>query len=263
LYGARVDPAPVDPLAALRRDPASTGIFTDFDGTLSPIVADPASAAPVPGVPELLEELARSHAVVAVISGRPVSFLGRHLPDPVVAVGLYGLEVRRDGRVEVDPTAEGWRPAVSDAVERARSGAPSGVVVEAKDLSLTLHYRTAPEAEGAVVALAEEVARATGLEARPAKMSVELHPPVHADKGTALHSLARGLRAVCYLGDDRGDMAAFAALDDLAAEGINTVKVAVRGAEAPAALVDAADVVVDGPEAAADVLRELLPHDPA
>ena len=30
-----------DPLAPLRRDPAAAGIFSDFDGTLSPIVEDP------------------------------------------------------------------------------------------------------------------------------------------------------------------------------------------------------------------------------
>ena len=38
-----------DPLAPLRRDPATAGIFSDFDGTLSPIVRDPAVAEPVPG----------------------------------------------------------------------------------------------------------------------------------------------------------------------------------------------------------------------
>ncbi len=38
-----------DPLAPLRPDPATAGIFSDFDGTLSPIVRDPAVAEPVPG----------------------------------------------------------------------------------------------------------------------------------------------------------------------------------------------------------------------
>ncbi len=38
-----------DPLAPLRGDPATAGIFSDFDGTLSPIVRDPAVAEPVPG----------------------------------------------------------------------------------------------------------------------------------------------------------------------------------------------------------------------
>ena len=54
----------------------------DFDGTLSPIVADPADARPLTGAPELLAELARSFAVVAVVSGRPAAFLVRPLGRP-------------------------------------------------------------------------------------------------------------------------------------------------------------------------------------
>lgn len=250
---------PADPLACLRRDPASAGVFTDFDGTLSPIVADPASAAPLPGVSDLLGVLAGRYAVVAVISGRPVSFLSPHLPPAVLAVGLYGLEVRRDGVVEIDPEAEPWRPVIADAVGRARAEALPDLLVEPKDLSVTLHYRSAPELEGRVVALADEIARETGLLARPAKRSVELHPPVDAHKGTALHALAAGLTAACYLGDDLGDLAAFEALDELADQGLDTVKVAVLGEEAPAALADAADVTVDSPAGAADLLRTLLP----
>lgn len=252
-----------DPLAGLRRDPASTGVFTDFDGTLSPIVTDPASAQPVAGVPDLLAALASHYAVVAVISGRPVAFLARHLPPPVLAVGLYGLEVRRDGVVEIDPAAEPWRPAIADAIARATAGAPAGVLVEPKGLSVSLHYRTVPELEDQVVALADEVARATGLVSRPAKRSVELQPPVDSHKGKVLRGLAVGLSAACYLGDDLGDLAAFGALDQLAAEGLDTVKVAVLGEEAPPALVGAADVTVDSPAGAADLLRTLLPHDPS
>jgi trehalose-phosphatase len=69
-----------DPLAPLRRDPATDGIFSDFDGTLSPIADDPELAEPVAGVPRLLAELARCYAVAAVVSGRPVAFLTARLP---------------------------------------------------------------------------------------------------------------------------------------------------------------------------------------
>ena len=40
-----------DPLAPLRRDPATAGIFSDFDGTLSPIVEYPELAEPVAEFP--------------------------------------------------------------------------------------------------------------------------------------------------------------------------------------------------------------------
>jgi trehalose 6-phosphate phosphatase len=55
------------------------------------------------------------------------------------------------------------------------------------------------------------------------------------------------LDGVLYAGDDVADLRAFAALDRAAVDGIATVKVAVRGPESPRALLDAADVVVDGP----------------
>ncbi len=92
-----------------------------------------------------------------------------------------------------------------------------------------------------------------------ARRSLELHPPVDADKGTAISALADGLEAVCYLGDDRGDLAAFAALDQLAGRGVATVRVAVRSDEAPPELLAAADVVVEGPPGALALLRTLLP----
>lgn len=246
-------------LAPLRKDPSSSAIFTDFDGTLAPIVADPATAVAVPGVPDLLGELADHYRTVAIISGRPVSFLSPQIPSSVVIVGLYGLEVRRDGQVLVDPGAERWRPVIVDAVRRGEADGPDGMVVESKGLSLTLHHRTAPEAEGRVQQLAADIAAATGLVVRAARQSVELHPPVEADKGSALLDLADGLRAACYLGDDVGDLTAFAALDTLRAAGTSVAKVAVASDEAPPALMDAADVVVDGPPAAAALLRSLLP----
>jgi trehalose 6-phosphate phosphatase len=247
-----------DPLAPLRRDPATAGIFSDFDGTLSPIVDDPELAEPVAGVPALLAELARRYAVVAVVSGRPVAFLAARLPASVLLAGLYGLEVQRHGELQIDPEAERWRAAVSAAVIRLRAVAPPGVLVEPKGLSVTFHYRTNPSLEPQVMALAQEVAAATGLVARVGRKSVELLPPIQADKGRVIAKWASPLRAACYLGDDLGDVAAFRALDQLAARGIGTARIAVRSDEAPAELLHAADVIVDAPEGAAALLRTLL-----
>jgi trehalose 6-phosphate phosphatase len=251
-----VDPG--DSLAALRTNPASAGIFADYDGTLSPIVADPRAAQPVASVPELLDQLARRYAVVAVVSGRPLAFLTARFSDRVVLSGLYGLEVQRHNERHVEPEAERWRAIVAGAATRCRAEAPAGVLVEDKGLSLTLHYRTHPALEAQVLDLAERVAAATGLVVRPAPMSVELHPRVHADKGTAVRELAAGLGAVCYLGDDIGDLAAFRALDDLAARGVTAVRIAVRSNEAPAELLHASNVTVDGPAGAAALLGTLL-----
>jgi len=131
--------------------------------------------------------------------------------------------------------------------------------VEDKGLSLTLHVRTVPERDEEVRAWARAEAERTGLVVRPAKASVELHPPLPSDKGTVVEAAASGLAAVCFLGDDLGDLPAFGALDRLRERGVTTVKVAVRTPEAPPAVLDGADVVVDGPEGALALLvSELL-----
>jgi trehalose 6-phosphate phosphatase len=249
-----------DLLVPLRREPATAGIFTDFDGTLSSIVTDPASAEPVAGVPELLGALAGRYAMVAVVSGRPLSFLAARFPPAVLLVGLYGMERRRGGVTQVDPAAERWRGAVEAAATQSDAGAARGVLVERKGLSVTLHFRGDPTLESATVTLARRVAAATHLEVHPARKSVELRPPVHTTKGTVVEDLAAGLSSACYLGDDVGDLDGFRALDHLASRGAYTVRVAVRSDEAPADLLRGADETVDGPDGAAALLRTLLPE---
>jgi trehalose 6-phosphate phosphatase len=227
-------------VAPLRADPARSVLLFDFDGTLSPVVEDPAAAVALPGVAERLDRLATSYRVVGAVSGRPVEFLAAVLPPSLALSGLYGLESRIDGRVVGHPEADRWRPVVADVVASlATATAPgepaNGVVVEAKGLSITLHVRTRPDLGEVVVDLAHRLAGPAGLEVRPAKMSVELHPPIAADKGTALLALAEGATGALYVGDDVGDLPAFGALDVLARRSppVATVGVVVSGPELP------------------------------
>lgn len=238
---------PEDLQHRIRRDPASTALLFDFDGTLSSIVDDPAEAAPFGGVVALLDRLAGRYSRVAVVSGRPRSFLSSHFGSTIDLSGLYGLETRVDG-VEADhPEARPWRPIVAAAAESARRALPDEVMVESKGFSLTVHFRVAPEAEGVVRTWAERVAAETGLEVRRAKASVELHPPVGVDKGTSVLALVRNCKTIVYVGDDIGDLPAFGALDELRRGGLDTMKVATGSAEMPVELADAADLVVPGP----------------
>ena len=252
----------VDDLAArLARVPRRTALFTDFDGTLAPIVTDPATARPAPGTVEALDALTTRYRRVGVLSGRPLDYLAPLLPATVDIGALYGLEQRVGGQRTEHPGADRWRAVVTTvATEAAQAlAAYDGVGIEAKGLSLTLHVRRAPQHLAAVVAFAADAARRHGLEAREAKASVELHPPVAVDKGTLLTRWADGADVVAFFGDDLGDLAAFSALGDLAARlGIEAYRVVVLGRETPVAVRAVADVLLEDPAALAALLQRLV-----
>lgn len=244
-------------LTPFRSEPAASAVVVDFDGTLAPIVNDPAAARPIEGSTEVLARLVGRYGLVALVSGRPVEFLRPQVPEGVVLAGLYGLEVVRDGQRLDHPGAGAWREVVTDVARSSIDRGPAGMEVESKGLSLTLHYRNHPEIADEVREWARRQAARSGLQPRAAKMSVELHPPIEADKGTALEALVEGLDNVLYIGDDLGDLPAFDALDRLAREGVTVLRVAVAGDEAPDELVARADLLVDGPPGVLDVLRRL------
>jgi len=249
-----------DALDHFRFHAADALLAFDFDGTLSPIVETPDSAAPFEGVPAALERLAARFGEVAVVSGRPVEFLERWFPAPsaVTLVGLYGLELRRDGERQDHETSGVWRETIADVAGLARLQGPDGMDVELKGLSLTLHYRRHPEAADAVRSWAEEMAGPTGLRARSARMSVELHPPIAEDKGTVLHHLvAAHTGPVLFAGDDVGDIPALDALGALRDAGRTTLGVVVMSDEITGDLVALADVMVEGPRAVADMVLAL------
>jgi trehalose 6-phosphate phosphatase len=246
-----------DRLEALRARPERVALIVDYDGTLAPIVEDAAAAVPHEAVPGLLTRLAPRLGLLAVVSGRPLDFLHDHVPAGLALAGLYGLEVEVDGRRQDHPQAGNWREVVDDVAARAEARCPAGVVVERKGLSVTLHYRTAPEHAEAVAEHARAEARRSGLLARPARMSWELHPPIDVDKGTAVLELADDFPVVVVAGDDVGDLPAYDALDRLEESGVATLRIAVASAEAPPQLLERADLVVDGPEGLVALLTSL------
>ena len=230
------------PLAA---DPGRSALFLDFDGTLSAIVDDPVAARPLPGVPELLGRLASRLGLVAVVSGRPATFLADVLSSPphVTLVGLYGLELGLP-EDQLGP----WAAAIAKVAVEATEEAPAGVYVEPKGLTVTLHWRHAPDAgSGWASAFAAQQVHDRGVRAYPGRMSLELRPPLEVDKGTVIRSLAAGMRALAVFGDDLGDLPAFDAATDLAARGMAVARVAVVDNETAAQVAAQADLVVEGP----------------
>jgi trehalose 6-phosphate phosphatase len=246
---------------ALCADRDTAGLFLDFDGTLTPIVKDPTQSRLPDALAPAIGDLARGLAVVAVVSGRPAEFLGERVRvDGVRLLGLYGLEEWRDGAAVARAEAAAWQGAVDEAKEHLAAGlaALDGVHIEDKGLSVAVHWRNAPHHEHAARAVATAVAAVaadTGLAREPGKLVEELRPPVDWDKGAAVRAVTAevGLRSVAYVGDDLGDLSAFAAV-----RALGGVAVAVdHGAETPQAVRDGADLVLDGPTAVAALLAEL------
>ena len=184
------------------------------------------------------------YALVACISGRTGEEVTRLVDVPGVAiVGEHGLEL--------SPDAAQWADRV--AVFAAGVDWPA----ERKPLSVSFHFRRADDraAARAYLTRVEAAARAEGLVPRWGRMVLEVRPPVAAHKGTAVAALVRraAVTRALYAGDDTTDIDAFGGLDGLEL----AVRVAVDSAEAPPALLAAADLVVDGTDGMVALLREL------
>ncbi len=198
-------------------------LFLDFDGTLAPIVDDPAAAAPHPAVPDLLVALEAAHPVV-VVTGRDLEALGRLLGVRVRAVGLHGAEDGwADGTVEQQAGEEH-----ADVLVDLKAAVPDleGVHVEDKGAAFAVHYRHAPDLEAARLALEDWTeAVPNGLVPIWGKAVVELRAE-GISKGTAVTRIAAAHpdRTPVYLGDDVTDEDAFVALHALRTPSV-TVKV--------------------------------------
>jgi trehalose 6-phosphate phosphatase len=243
---------------ALVDRPSDTVLLCDYDGSLSPIVDIPEHAVALPEAIAVLGLLVGRLARVGIVSGRPVEFLASRLPVPgLLFSGLYGMEALVDGHRQVDPRALPFAAAVASASDEADARLP-GVIVERKGgVSVTLHWRTAPDRAQEVLGVAAELARRHGLAEWHSRFAVELRPPVAIDKGTVMDDLIEGYGIAAYAGDDTGDLAAFAALERAAADGRLTraVRIGVESPEMPDALPGAVDVLVDGPAGLIEMLR--------
>jgi trehalose 6-phosphate phosphatase len=219
---------------------------------LSEIVARPDLARPVERARDAIAGLTQRYRTVAIVTGRRSEEVAALLDVPhVMYVGLLEFE---------EETPE-LLTAVVPLVETAAARVPDAWI-EDKGGSIAVHYRQAPDTDTARAALMvalQPVATESGLEVIEGKMVIELVPCGRPMKGGALERIAgeHELQAVLYAGDDHADLDAFEALDRLAASGVQVVRVAVRGGETPRALVDAADVFVDGPAGLVELLRTL------
>ncbi|WP_161973158.1 trehalose-phosphatase [Halostella litorea] len=221
----RSDPADVAAEIADRAaERGGLALFSDFDGTLAPIVERPDEAAMADGMADLLQTFRDAPAVTtAVVSGRALADLRERVGvDGLAYAGNHGLELDADGETTVHPAAADARDALSEVCRRLRREIDAqGVVVEDKGATATVHYRMADE--GAVPRVRERVRAAAedaSLELTSGKAVLELRPRTDWDKGRAVEWLLDrrvpdGERPTAvYVGDDTTDEAAFRALPE-------------------------------------------------
>lgn len=241
-------------LDALRQRPR--GFLTDIDGTLSSISDTPDRARLYRGVRPLLLRCLDQFDVVAAISGRPALDARRLIGIPQMTyIGNHGMEwLTPQARVpEVAPEARPYEAAIADTLHeaRARLGDQVGeMLFENKGVTASIHYRLASDpaaARAAIHRALDRLARRRGLRITEGRMVIEIRPQVDLDKGTSVRALVerRALACALYLGDDRTDEDAFRALHQLRAKGVSLgITVAVSHAEAPASLLEAADITL-------------------
>jgi trehalose 6-phosphate phosphatase len=179
----------------------------DFDGTLAPIVADPAHAQLRPRTHRLLADVARRYPCVVISGRRRADVVGR----------VAGIPLRRvfgNHGIEPSPALVAGRRAVRGwlACLKPRLGHLAGIVFDDKGASLAIHYRKSrnrPAALKAILAATADLADARVLKGI---LAVDLLPKNAPNKATALQSELRrlGCRSALYVGDDQTDEDVFA-----------------------------------------------------
>jgi len=253
-------------LAALISAPGLALIALDFDGTLAPIVEDPAAARATDVAARAVRKLAALTGTVAIITGRPAAdaatFAGVAQVPNVTVLGHYGRQRWERGRLSTPAPPPGLAVARADLpAVLASAGADPGTWIEDKGEAVAVHTRRAAQPLAELDRLRPplaDLASRTGLALEPGRLVLELRPP-GADKGEALRELVteRAPAAVLFCGDDLGDRPAFECVRQLRADGTPGLLVASGSAETPDEITTAADLVVDGPAGIADLLAAL------
>ena len=204
------------PLLSVAGDAGRWALFLDFDGTLVELAPTPEAIVVPSRLPGLLQALSgRFSGALALVTGRSLSNLDRHLGRSFPAAGQHGAQWRF---VPDQPPRERHEPALEAARRRVHelAGSRPGLVVEDKGATLAVHYRAVPEAGREVHAELEALARASSgaLEVISGKSVCEIRP-AGADKGAALDTFLGtppfAGRLPLMLGDDVTDEAGFAA----------------------------------------------------
>ncbi|AKK29654.1 trehalose-phosphatase [Mycobacterium sp. EPa45] len=193
-------------------------VASDFDGTVAPIVSNPADARPIPAAAAALARLATLESTsAALISGRALSTL-RELsgaPAEVHLVGSHGAEFDADFLDAIDDAAKQQLTELKQTLTALAERYP-GATVEKKPVSVAFHVRnTAPAHAQQALDDALDAVRNWDIHVTEGK-AVREFAVIDTDKGAALEQLREqlGADAVVYFGDDVTDEKGFRRLGD-------------------------------------------------
>ena len=255
-------------LRPLTGDPGRAAIFCDIDGTLAPIVSRADEAKVRHGISVLLGRLGRRYGMVACVSGRSAAEARRLVGVGSIAyAGSHGAELLEPGSKtpRLIPDFKSWEGRVRRFArdEDTRHARRLRVRIEDKGPISAFHWRGVPDEDAArahVEALARRAEEA-GFVTHWGRKVLEVRPPVPIDKGRPVRDLVsrNASRVALFGGDDATDLDAFDALDALVSDGEleAAVRVGVSSDEGPPAIVERADLVVDGVRGFTRVLAAL------
>jgi trehalose 6-phosphate phosphatase len=190
-------------------------VTSDFDGTLAPIVNNPADARPLAEAAAALVELAGlPSTAAALISGRGLDTLRSlsSMPNSVHLVGSHGAEFATGFSHDIDKS---MLQTIFDTLSSIAAESP-GATVELKPASVALHVRNASPAD-AEAALERARDESTSWDAQLTEGKAVLEfAVISTDKGEAVDILRQqhDADAVVFFGDDVTDEKAFRRLRD-------------------------------------------------
>ena len=232
-------------------------LYTDIDGTLSPIAATPAEAYVLPGAVNALRSIRDCGVRVVAVSGRAAEDARRLVGlDTIDYAGNHGFELlTAGGRVISDDVANASvaiRAALAEVSALSRA-LPEGIVIEDKTFTGSIHYRlTQDPAASAIVlnAVLQEIAARHGILVTDGRLVYELRPRLDINKGVFTENDIRlhGITTAAFLGDDITDLDGFRTLRHLAEsrELLASASIGVRAPESSPRLIAESDFLVDG-----------------
>ncbi|WUI28466.1 trehalose-phosphatase [Mycobacterium sp. NBC_00419] len=191
-------------------------VASDFDGTIAPIVSNPADARAIPAAAQALAALATLRATsAALISGRARRDLAvlSGAPSDVHLVGSHGSEFDADFLDAVDDSAKALLVDLEQTMAAVVARYP-GATLETKPVSVAFHVRNAAP-EHAQQALDAALAAVEGWDVHVTEgKAVREFAVIDTDKGEALELLRRRgeADATVFFGDDVTDEKAFSRL---------------------------------------------------